>query len=992
MGLTAFRRRGLAGLLAAAAAAAACAAGGEPSGAAAGRRVAGEAGALRGFALDVGCGDASMALEVAKGGRLFVQCVSPDEKLVEKARAAIDAAGLYGLSAAADCADPAELPYPDNCAALVFCGDELDSGLKPTVLTEMLRVLHPHGVALIGRSAAAAGPGRAVTRAGLEAALKEAGVAGFTVSEKDGLWARFTKPRPAGWDQWPCRNHDPGNSCASLQELPGTQYRMQWINEPLPAMASAGLALAGGRQYVLGLEYPGREQATPSIHALDAFTGMTLWSLAGKKALPIDRSMSHYSPEKSCSDFAAAEDWLYVLGGQTLYAFDGASGEIKLRVPSPAGAGSVWLYLACEGDRLVAGAGRSPRTKPGNYGMYYRGSCSTVVCLDRRTGRPLWNYRGAVWTNSLAVGEGKVFLMTGDKRFHALDLASGRELWAGQPAKLGTVVLVSFYRGKLWVLYNKTNNWLAGGRTAAVFSAADGKPLFEPTFQGVVHMLAFAGDQAVATPQHSGNPATAVSVEDGRELWKKSLGLGGCSPVFGSPRHLLARLGSGPGIINLEDRKARAFGAMRPTCFLPPVPAYGMLYVPVPGCNCQYPFRGNVALTPGPAPAAEKDNPLVKGPAFDAPAAADQGGWRSWRADALRSGVLEAKAGAALAPAWTATIPGRATALAAVGGLVCCGSTDRKLHALDAASGKPRWRHVAGGGIPVAPWVEGGRVYFGAEDGWVRCLRADDGRLVWKFRAALGRERTFAYGRPSSCWPAACGVAVRRGTAYFAAGLYPEYGTAAYAVDAASGQLKWKARGRAAVGGALAVDDKRLAVPSRWGFPSQVALDNPRGFGGCGGARGSMLTISGGDVLVASPELEYTHHVNNYNRFVAALPLVTAEAIYLRDGRNLTAEKRAAFRFDRGRYVPAAASKSGAPPPEAVLWRAWPGEAMTAAIKVGVVVFSGGDGKVYATGAADGRQHASAPVPGAVADLAWDDGRLLVLCAPGTIVCFRTGP
>ena len=43
-----------------------------------------------------------------------------------------------------------------------------------------------------------------------------------------------------------------------------------------------------------------------------------------------------------------------------------------------------------------------------------------------------------------------------------------------------------------------------------------------------------------------------------------------------------------------------------------------------------------------------------------------------------------------------------------------------------------------------------------------------------------------------SRWPARTGVLVHDETAYFAAGLFPDEGTAVYAVDARTGQPRWE--------------------------------------------------------------------------------------------------------------------------------------------------------------------------------------------------------
>ena len=60
---------------------------------------------------------------------------------------------------------------------------------------------------------------------------------------------------------------------------------------------------------------------------------------------------------------------------------------------------------------------------------------------------------------------------------------------------------------------------------------------------------------------------------------------------------------------------------------------------------------------------------------------------------------------------------------------------------------------------------------FGSADGYVYCLRASDGELVWRFRGAPRDERLVAFEQLESLWPVHGTVLVQDGAAYFAAGL-----------------------------------------------------------------------------------------------------------------------------------------------------------------------------------------------------------------------------
>jgi outer membrane protein assembly factor BamB len=78
----------------------------------------------------------------------------------------------------------------------------------------------------------------------------------------------------------------------------------------------------------------------------------------------------------------------------------------------------------------------------------------------------------------------------------------------------------------------------------------------------------------------------------------------------------------------------------------------------------------------------------------------------------------------------------------------------------------------------------------------VYCLRAADGQLVWRLRAAPGREQIVTYGQIESPWPVAGSVVVIDDVAYFAAGRQPlaDGGILVFAVEPATGQRRWVRR------------------------------------------------------------------------------------------------------------------------------------------------------------------------------------------------------
>ena len=58
-------------------------------------------------------------------------------------------------------------------------------------------------------------------------------------------------------------------------------------------------------------------------------------------------------------------------------------------------------------------------------------------------------------------------------------------------------------------------------------------------------------------------------------------------------------------------------------------------------------------------------------------------------------------------------------------------SADCRAYALDAASGKVRWSFLTGGPVRFAPTIWQGRAFVVSDDGWLYCLDAANGALLW---------------------------------------------------------------------------------------------------------------------------------------------------------------------------------------------------------------------------------------------------------------------
>lgn len=965
----------------------------------------------RGLCLDLGCGDGRLAAEIARQSEFWVQGLAGDEPGAAQSRRTLLDAGLYGIRAAVTKADLAATGLPDNCARLIVCGDEFVGGRSGRDFKELLRVLNPYGVAVVGQSTTVAkAAGKALTKAELEGWLRGAGITSFDVDEKDGVWARIRKPRPEGWDEWTHRDHDAANTFGSRDDAVRLPLRLQWAGEaPLifgASARSANMLIAGGRRFVLAPTYKGGGSAwertvdltdiSPAIHVYDAFTGIQLWKRVGEKEVGLNRDRTYYNPGVACSDMVATDKELFVLGGGVCGVFDAETGAVLRQIGIPAdaepGAKTVWRYVATGGGLLYGAVGVPLKFEFAKYGWNDQGTASAVFALGMEDGKPRWVRKLAAKVNSLVLGGATLFCFDENFTLRATDAATGRELWAKKPFDFpagSRIARVAFHRDRLWIVYYPADR---RGKVV-VLSAVDGQVAFQPDFltQGTALLMTFSGGTAILNARHgmagTVDRCVAFDADTGKALGAKGGGIGiKCTPTIATPHLLFGRFGFSTGALDLEANRLVEFGSTRPTCGYPMVPAYGMGFLMAPGCGCPQTFRAHLAMAPGQPSAAVAGERLVKGPAFGAVAGAAKATaneWPSWRADIARSGRTAGKPALPWKMLWEKKFPGeRLGRLAVSGGLVFLGSSAHRFRALDEANGSERWSMLTEGSCEFSPFAAHGCVYLADDDGWAYCMEATSGRVAWRFRAAPAGDRIIGFGRPMSRWPSGCGVLVNGQTAYFTVGLMPEEGVTVYAVDATSGETRWtrtelatSKKDAMAARGVLAMAGEKLYVPSTWG-----ALTVLQTAGEGGGSDQKMW--SRGPNILAVGDTAFAGHT---------LPIVTTEVVYWREGKALTAEKRSAFAIGF-MGITAPLGKNGYVDPKALppapLWTAWKDERMTALILAGDTLLSGGDGKVFATDAATGKELWSAPVGARVDDLAFANGVLHAVCGEDRIVCF----
>jgi len=240
---------------------------------------------------------------------------------------------------------------------------------------------------------------------------------------------------------------------------------------------------------------------------------------------------------------------------------------------------------------------------------------------------------------------------------------------------------------------------------------------------------------------------------------------------------------------------------VRGSCGFGILVANGMVYATPDPCNC-FPesklngFAGLATADPGVTAYRKASAAAVKtekGESHRGPLATGKGEWPTYRANAARTSSTPNALPASFRPAWKADIGGKLTAPVVAGGKVFLSSIeDNQVIAIDSASGEKAWTYVTGSRVDSPPTVVGALLYFGSADGYVTCLKADNGRMVWRRRIAPTREKIVDEGRVESVWPVHGSVTFHNNLLYAIAGrnMFVDGGLTLCALDPLTGEAK----------------------------------------------------------------------------------------------------------------------------------------------------------------------------------------------------------
>jgi outer membrane protein assembly factor BamB len=738
-----------------------------------------------GLIVHLGCGDGKLTAALRASARFVVHGLDSDATNVEAARRHVQSLGLYGAVSVEQWSG-SRLPHVDNLVNLLVSGN-----LGSVPRSEILRVLVPNGVAYVKQGA---------------------------------QWTKAVKPRPKDLDEWTHYLHDSSNNAVAHDTVVGPPRHLQWVGSPTYTrhhdhMSSfSAMVSAGGRVFYVideGLRAEIQLPSSWSLVARDAFNGTVLWKR------PIPNWHTRLWPAKSGPAqlprrLVAVGDTVYVALGldAPLTALDAATGKtIRTYDRTKATEEVLWAdgaLFALVNDRPT----KQPwatlpgyptiaelRGEPDKWS--WSGDARTVVALDANTGKTLWQQKSPVAPLTLTANASRVLFHDGGKVV-CLDRANGRQLWTSKPVPRAAEIrswfaptLVVYQDVVLFAGAEKMVRHSGGKDTMTALSAKTGELLWTAEHPP----SGYDSPEDVLIVDGLVWTAPTTNRRDSGEFTGRDVHTGEIKKTFPSdcgdhmPHHrchrgratdrylLMSRTG-----IEYVDCQAQHWDRndwVRGACLYGLMPANGLTYAPPQSCACYLVAKlsGLNALAPeSPSrllpKAVDGADRLVRGPAYDAladpqstiPNRQSQD-WPTYRHDETRGGFTSVSVRAALRCSWQTAVGGKLSSPVVAEGKVLVASIDtHTVHALAAASGEKLWSFTAGGRVDSPPTVWQGGVLFGSADGYVYCLRADDGVLAWRFRAAPVDRRLMAFEQLESAWPVHGSVLVHDGIVHCVAG------------------------------------------------------------------------------------------------------------------------------------------------------------------------------------------------------------------------------
>jgi len=879
-----------------------------------GNEVLERSGISRGVCVVLGGADTDLLLALVDTGRLLVHVLDPDDSAVKALRKAASRRGLALDRFVAEAASLGELPHADNVVDLVVAVDPGPDLLDRLEAAEVLRALRPRGKAVLfvaqGRAGAASSSRLRQWASGVAQVDQDAG----------GTWAVLEKPALEGAADWSHWEHAPDNNAVSEDAEIKAPYVTQYLARPYYIAMPAVTTAAGGRTFVaMGhIAHHRREEAwLNTILARNGYNGTELW----RKRLP-DGYLVHRSA------FVATDDVFYMIApdGEGCVMLEPETGDPidRFRVPEARGE---WKWMALHDGVLYALVGK--RKDPAETTVvrslytawswgelsrgYYRqphipwGFGETIVAYDLKRREALWIHEepSSVDSRAMALGGGGVFFYAPDARLACLDAGTGAVVWTNDAPEVRELIeqpgrglgSTPGFRTTCCAVYTPKGLFYQAQtrQNVVAVSVDDGRLMWHRKKTTNNPNVIYLDGHILVGIGPEGN-TLEIDPETGETIRDLGFRKRSCARLTATSDSLFCR--GWPEGLTRYDRTNDSMlfnGALRPSCNDGVIGANGLLYLGPWLCDCNLSLMGTIALCSArdytPRPARERLEIFADDPARVAAFDVADVDWAAYRGGNARTGSAAVAVSSPIQPMWRwqpdhAYAP---TAPVAAGGLVLVAGDDGLVRALEADTGRLAWVFATAGAILQPPTLWHGRAYVGSGDGCVYALEAASGRLLWRFRAAPVERRIMTYGTLASTWPVNSGVLVEDGVAYFAAGIIDYDGTYVYAVDAQTGELKWQnsstghldetlRKGVSAQGnltildGALWMAGGNVVASVRYALDTGEYLGPAPADGSPQTNRGEEVGVLGGEAVVYGGRLRYSAQENvvNPGRFAIA--------------------------------------------------------------------------------------------------------------------------
>ncbi len=742
----------------------------------------------------------------------IIQCLDTKQKNIETTREYLTSKNLYG-DFSAKLYDGEKLPYIDNLINLIICESQHNLSLD-----EIKRVLVPNGIAYV---------------------------------KTENQWEKHIKIRPDNIDDWKQSLYDSTGNAVSNDDVVGPPKHLQWISGPKwtrhhEAMSSFhAMISANGKVFYIIDEAPQVSYFLPSewkLIARDAFNGKKLWEK------PISKWVSQLRGYKSGPQIAsrllvASDKYLFTvleMYGE-LNVIDLNTGEVVKTYPEIKGCEE----LMVSDDKLYVLTSPTPKsfdkltidpvTKEsiGNKGYYgaWSGEDKKIFVVDIDKEEVLWSKQEPIVPMTMAANDKGVFYHNGQCVVR-LDKNSGKKLWDSDPVTMARVIptgaapTLVLYKDVVLINYGAGvgTEILPGGkqkertgwdnlwkvhRHLMGLSMNDGKKLW--SFEMPPHGYESPKDiiiiddliwmAAMLRTPHDGiykgfDYLTGKVKKEFAPKWDKYWFHQRCYRARATKNYLMPSR-TGIEMISPKTGYVSIDHWVRGACLYGNIPANGLLYATPHPCGCYMEglLHGLNALAPAKSEKIimpeekrwiktaeyEKDYPKLE---------ADKDSWKTYRHDNERSGKTVMDMTHKLKVVWTTQIGTKITSSTAANNtLFLSDKNSHSIYALDIKSGDVKWSYVAGGRVNSPPTYYKGTVIFGSVDGFVYALRADTGKLVWKYQVAQNNRSLMANNQIESIWPLFGSVLIREGKVYSVAGrsMYLDHGLSMTVLDANTG-------------------------------------------------------------------------------------------------------------------------------------------------------------------------------------------------------------